>query len=251
MATSSVLVLTVGENEPPALGKRTRKVNDQEKRANQAFLTSKVTTVAFKFLNQFGYATWLAGSQFLIKDWTLAMAGRAPNPNHQAIRWFFNWPHWNSTLPYRKCVSIEIFYCMNFRLSLNVFSHPDSLETDYVGLHRVTNAFHIILKSYFNSPGIWDIKLIHLLFIPLLSLTCINKQTNTPSITFSFLDHMPLWCLLPQWAGRPDLRLLPNTFFLPHEGRLFNNKKKEETAVYLTLYRTETVLGMYRTMWWL
>ena len=64
MATSSVFVLMVGDNEPPALGKRTRKVNDQERCANKAFLTSKVTMVAFKFFNQFGHATWLAGSQF-------------------------------------------------------------------------------------------------------------------------------------------------------------------------------------------
>ena len=64
MATSSVLVLTVGENEPPALGKRTRKVSYQEKHANQAFLISTVTTVAFKFFNQFGHASWLVGSQF-------------------------------------------------------------------------------------------------------------------------------------------------------------------------------------------
>ena len=93
----------------------------------------------------------------LTKDWTLAMAGRALNPNHQAIRelpawcFFFNWQHWNRTLPSRKHVSIEIFYCMNFRQSLNVFSNPNSLETDYIGLHRVTNVFQIILKSYFNN----------------------------------------------------------------------------------------------------
>ena len=64
MVTSSVLVLTVGDNEPPTLGKRTRKVSDQEKRANQVFLTSTVTMGAFKFFNQFGHAVWLVGSQF-------------------------------------------------------------------------------------------------------------------------------------------------------------------------------------------
>ena len=140
----------------------------------------------------------------LIKDWTLAMAGRAPNPNHQAIRelpawWFFNWQCWNSTLPSRKCVSMEIFYCMNFSPSLNVFSHPDSLETDYVGLHRVTNAFHIILKSYFNNTSWYLRHKAHSSFVPSSPVPHLHKQTSrhTPSITSSFLDHMPRGACCP------------------------------------------------------
>lgn len=52
------------------IGKEDQELASQEKRANQAFLTSKVTTVAFKFLNQFGHATWHRDLSFLIKSWT-------------------------------------------------------------------------------------------------------------------------------------------------------------------------------------